>query len=95
LNLTRLRGLVKAGKDGTIQPEELKELFEALPLVLADAEAWRKGMALLDELRERVIPCGHKIEDLIGGEGHVTKCGACLMALRNVRPKGPPALPRP
>lgn len=43
-----------------------------------DAEAWRKGWAMLEELRARVIPCGHTIGDLIGGEGSVTKCGACL-----------------
>jgi hypothetical protein len=35
MNLLRLRELAKAGKDGTITPEELKELFEALPEVLA------------------------------------------------------------
>lgn len=34
MNLPRLRELAKAGKDGSIRPEELKELFEALPEVL-------------------------------------------------------------
>jgi hypothetical protein len=34
MNLPRLRELAKAGKDGSIRPEELKELFEALPAFL-------------------------------------------------------------
>lgn len=50
-----------------------------------DAEAWRKGFAMLEELRARVIPCGHTIGDLIGGEGSVTKCGACLASVREYR----------
>jgi hypothetical protein len=52
-----------------------------------DAEAWRKGVRILDELRDRVIPCGHTIGDLIGGEGSVTKCGACLATVREHRAK--------
>jgi hypothetical protein len=80
MNLPRLRELLKTWQDGSIREAELLELRDALQRILADAEAWRNGMALLDELRERVIPCGHKIEDLIGGEGSVTKCGACLAA---------------
>lgn len=95
MNLPRLRELVKAGKDGSIRSEELKELFEALPEVFANAEAWQKGADLWHELNAREILCGHKVEDLIGGAGHVTKCAACLVALRNSRPKGPPPLPSP
>ena len=34
MNIARLRELAAAGKDGTIRPEELKELFEVLPSVL-------------------------------------------------------------
>jgi len=80
MNLPRLRELAKAGKDGSIRPEELKELFEALPEVIASGECWQKGEALWRELNERTIPCGHKVEDLIGGAGFLTKCGACLAA---------------
>lgn len=50
-----------------------------------EAEAWRKGMATIRELQERVIPCGHKVEDLIGGDGAVTKCGACLRARQEAK----------
>ena len=39
MNIARLRELAAAGKDGTIRPEELKELFEALPEVLGKVEA--------------------------------------------------------
>lgn len=38
MNLPRLRELVKAGENGTLRPEELKELFEALPEVIEAAE---------------------------------------------------------
>jgi hypothetical protein len=31
MNLPRLRELAKAGKDGSIRPEELQELFAVLP----------------------------------------------------------------
>jgi hypothetical protein len=34
MNLSRLRDLAQAGKDGSIRPEELKELFESLPSCL-------------------------------------------------------------
>lgn len=54
-----------------------------------DAEAWRKGHEVLHELRERVIPCGHRIEDLIGGTGSVTKCGACLATKQKAKPENP------
>ena len=42
-----------------------------------------KQAAVFRELQAREIPCGHKVEDLIGGEDGdgnrlVTKCGACL-----------------
>jgi hypothetical protein len=35
MNLLRLRELAKAGKAGTLRPEEAKELFEALPAALS------------------------------------------------------------
>jgi hypothetical protein len=38
MNLPRLRELVKAGQEGKIRPEELQELFAALPEVLERAE---------------------------------------------------------
>lgn len=57
---------------------EKHELCRLLGPIFDDANAWRKGTQVLRELKERSIPCGHKIEDLIGGEGSVTKCGACL-----------------
>ncbi len=49
MNIPRLRGLATAGKAGSITPEELKELFEALPSVLdaleSDPEAERDRVA--------------------------------------------------
>lgn len=60
---------------------ELRVARECLAKLEPDAEAWRKGQDVLRELQERVIPCGHKVEDFIGGgDGSVTKCGACLAA---------------
>jgi hypothetical protein len=56
----------------------VQRMREHITALEPEAEAWRKGHDVLLELRERVIPCGHKIEDLIGSEGAVTKCGACL-----------------
>lgn len=46
MNLRRLRELTAAGQAGTIRPEELKELFEALPSVLdaAASELWARGV---------------------------------------------------
>ena len=45
MNLPRLRELVKAGQEGSIRPDELQELFAALPEVLdaleSDPEAER------------------------------------------------------
>jgi hypothetical protein len=38
MNLPRLRELAKAGKDGSIRPEELKELFAVLSSILEFAE---------------------------------------------------------
>jgi hypothetical protein len=58
----------------------IAELEVEVAKLKPEAEAWHKGHEVIRELRERVIPCGHKIEDLIGGEGSVTKCGACLAA---------------
>lgn len=39
-------------------------------------------LADLSAAREREIPCGHTVADLIGGEGSVTKCGACLALIQ-------------
>jgi hypothetical protein len=69
-------------------PETLRIIRERaaeIERLRPDAEAWRKGVAILEELRARVIPCGHTIGDLIGGEGSVTKCGACLASTREHR----------
>jgi hypothetical protein len=64
---------------------ELRAARERIAALGPDAEAWRKGHDVLRELRERVIPCGHKVEDLIGGANTVTKCGACLAARQTTR----------
>lgn len=67
----------------------------------------RKVERVWRELQERAIPCGHKVEDLIGGAGQVTKCGACLAKKQAARcvdttdigitkpppPPPPPAVP--
>jgi hypothetical protein len=47
MNLPRLRELAKAGKAGTLRPEEAKELFEALPGVLSQLD---DAVKLLREL---------------------------------------------
>ena len=53
MNLQRLRELAKAGKDGSIRPEELKELFEALPSVLdpEDADVDQEALRFFDSTR--------------------------------------------
>jgi hypothetical protein len=67
--------------------DAIREQATEIKALRPDAEAWRKGVKVLDELRERVIPCGHAVADLIGGEGSVTKCGACLVARQEQRVK--------
>ena len=80
------REYLEAWKQRGLDDPQHYRFQEILAAIIDDAEAWRKGVELLRELRERAIPCGHRIEDLIGGEGTVTKCGACLaqkMAAKN------------
>jgi hypothetical protein len=67
--------------------DAIREQATEIETLRPDAEAWRKGVKVLDELRARFIPCGHTIGDLIGGEGSVTKCGACLASVREHRAK--------
>jgi len=43
-----------------------------------DPEAQRLTTEWIKKLEGTGLPCGHKLEDLIGGGGAVTKCGACL-----------------
>lgn len=85
MSVERAKTLVSALSDGAGRDIDLRELLTMLPPMLDDAAAWRKGWDTLRELRERVIPCGHKVEDLIGGEGSVTKCGACLAARQKAK----------
>ncbi len=61
---------------------ELRELGELLIKegIIDAARAWQTGTAILQEMIDRAIPCGHTIADLIHSPGHVTKCGACLAA---------------
>ena len=82
---------VVAGQPNEVRAEQphMPRIFEEL---LADRNALRERVAVAEkqaaifrELQEREIPCGHKVEDLIGGEDGngqrlVTKCGACLQA---------------
>lgn len=85
MNIGKAQTIVEAWKNGDVKVEELYELRDALPAIFADAIAWRKGHAILEELRERIMPCGHAFENLIGGDGVVTKCGQCLENLRQSR----------
>ncbi len=43
-----------------------------------DPEAQRIVGELMTKLEGTGLPCGHKLADLIGGQGEATKCGACL-----------------
>jgi hypothetical protein len=77
LNVPDAIGIVDLGRSNASRIADLEaEVAKLKP----DAEAWRKGHDVIRELRERVIPCGHKVEDLIGREGSVTKCGSCSAA---------------
>lgn len=62
----------------------VQRMRERIAALEPEAKAWREGQEVLRELRERIIPCGHKVEDLIGGAGSATKCGACLAARQKV-----------
>lgn len=67
IEMCRVRlALILAAKDAEIA---------TLRTRVAEAD---KQAVLWRELQERAIPCGHKVEDLIGAPGTVTKCGACL-----------------
>lgn len=53
MDLTRLRELAQAGKDGALRPEEAKELFDALPEVFArmsDADAALRSIVGMDNM---------------------------------------------
>jgi ATP:corrinoid adenosyltransferase len=52
MNIHRLRELIAAGKAGSIRPEELKELFEALPDVLDLALTGENFIEALKKLQE-------------------------------------------
>lgn len=80
--------------------EALHSVGAGLPRVgcaTPDPEA-RAIYADLQAMRDRPLPCGHKIEDLIGGtdpttgKPEVTKCGQCLadkQAEREAAPRTP------
>jgi hypothetical protein len=77
--IARARQILREWEQRPATDAEVFELRTMLGPILDDAAAWRKGADVLRELQTRVIPCGHKIEDLIsGGPGSITKCGACL-----------------
>lgn len=80
MSIERAKAIIAALSIGSGSGADLLELLAMLPPMLDDAQAWRNGIAVVKELQNRVIPCGHRVEDLIGGEGSVTKCGACLAA---------------
>ncbi len=56
----------------------LSELSMAVGVVADGAIAWRDAFTTLTMLRERIMPCGHAMENLIASTGTVTKCGQCL-----------------
>ena len=72
--------LLKKLCDGQASWDDKQELCNILPPILDDAAAWRHESNVLGQMQAKVIPCGHSLGDLIGGEGSVTKCGACLAA---------------
>jgi hypothetical protein len=84
MSLVRCSSLRIAMLDGTAREADVSELLGLLPDVFAAAAAWQKGVDVLAELQDRAIPCGHTVGDLIGGDGAVTKCGACLAARQKV-----------
>lgn len=43
-----------------------------------DPEVQRLVAEWVAKLEGSGLPCGHRLADLIGGKGSVTKCGACL-----------------
>lgn len=91
MNIGKAQSILDAWKAGAATEAELLELREALSRIFDDAMAWRKGHEALRELSARVMPCGHAMENLIGGEGSVTKCGQCLADKRAKSPPDPAA----
>mgnify|MGYP001578258710 CR=1 FL=1 len=59
MNLPRLRELVAMGKDGSIRPEELKELFGALPEVIERFEKLEIAKA------RRAVPNAGCVHDIL------------------------------
>lgn len=63
----------------------LRMARELIALRAGYAEHERKfeaGAGWFREMADRPMPCGHTIGDLIGGDGSVTACGACLAEKR-------------
>lgn len=52
-----------------------------------DPEVQRLVVEWVAKLEGTGLPCGHRLADLIGGQGSITKCGACL-AERQAAGKG-------
>ncbi len=48
-----------------------------------DPEAQELAAELMKKLEGTGLPCGHRLADLIGGKGAMTRCGACLLGRRN------------
>lgn len=53
-----------------------------------DPEVQRLVAEWIAKLEGTGLPCGHRLADLIGGSGSVTKCGACLAARQAAQAAG-------
>jgi hypothetical protein len=80
VSIERARELLEKLGAGEASWHDKHELCRILHPILDDAAAWRHESNVLGQMQAKVIPCGHSMVDLIGGEGLVTKCGACLAA---------------
>jgi hypothetical protein len=75
MNLPRLRELAKAGQDGSIRPEELKELLEVLPEVIETLGKLLGRNFVSPKRSLTMCICGHSAWSHYAGSG---KCETLL-----------------
>lgn len=84
MNLPRLRELAKAGLDGTLRPEEARELFEALPEVITALEPASEEV-LMAEASVMRYPVMNNHMDIVSVANRAYVAGALRSGRRHVR----------
>lgn len=82
---TQLRSIINRAHD-SLHCGEVEEAHEILHAAVGETDSMtadpevQSAAAKFMEYAEGKLPCGHLIGDLIGGDGAITKCGACVAA---------------